>query len=63
MLRSTIAEAYEQAMEEAYLRSEKDRSEWKPRQCARTVLLIGDSMHTGGCEDRGCLSCSPTSSA
>lgn len=42
------AEAYEQAMEEAYLRSEKDRSEWKPRRNAhRTVLLIGDSYAHG----------------
>ena len=42
------AEAYEQAMEEAYLRSEKDLSEWKPRRNAhRTVLLIGDSYAHG----------------
>lgn len=42
------AEAYEQAMEEAYLSSEKDCSEWKPRRNAhRTVLLIGDSYAHG----------------
>lgn len=42
------AEAYEQAMEEAYLHSGNDLSEWKPRMNAhRTVLLIGDSYAHG----------------
>ena len=42
------AEAYEQAMEEAYLHSGKDQSQWKPRKNAhRTVLLIGDSYAHG----------------
>jgi DNA-binding winged helix-turn-helix (wHTH) protein len=42
------AEAYEEAMEEAYLNAEKDRAKWKPRKNAlKTVVLIGDSYAHG----------------
>ena len=42
------AEAYEQAMEEAYLGAKQDRAKWKPRKNAlKTVVLIGDSYAHG----------------
>lgn len=42
------AEAYEQAMEEAYLFAKKDKAKWKPRKNAlKTVVLIGDSYAHG----------------
>ena len=42
------AEAYEEAMEEAYLNSKKDQAKWKPRKnTLKSVVLIGDSYAHG----------------